>query len=340
MSIKITWRNGWAHLTGTHGGRRIRESLGTRSAEEADRKRAEIESRINRAEIYGEESVATFAEACELYLGQGGEATYLEPILKEFGRRRLSTIKSGEIRDLAKRLKPDCKASTLNRQVIVPARAVINFAAERGLCNHIRVKMFKEAKVLKRAIDQTWIDRFMQHAPHRHLGLLAEFMFVTGARVSEAVALTPADLDLGGGKATLGRTKNGNPRVYYLTQELVAELRTLPPKKVKDGTWRVFGYLVPLSLWRAWKATCERAGITYVSRHEAGRHSFATTMMVRNKVDIKTTAELGGWEDTKSLMKYLHPENLDKVAEGVFGRSPDTKLTRANNLKVARRKKA
>ena len=60
----------------------------------------------------------------------------------------------------------------------------------------------------------------MAHAPHPHLGLLALFMFTTGARISEAVRLTPDDVDLAGLKATLGKTKNGNPRVYHLTREL------------------------------------------------------------------------------------------------------------------------
>ena len=160
--------------------------------------------------------------------------TYLKPILEAFGQTRLlSSIKPGDVQDMAKRLKPDGKASTRNRHVIVPCRAVINFAAERGLCSHIRVKGFTEAKVLRKAIDRKWIDKFMQHAPHRHLGLLALFMFTTGARISEAVRLTPDDVDLDALKATLDKTKNGNPRVYHLTRELAAEMRTLPPKQVK-----------------------------------------------------------------------------------------------------------
>ena len=55
--------------------------------------------------------------------------TYLAPILKEIGTRLLSSIKPGDVQDLAKRLKPNCMALTRNRHVIVPCRAVINFAA-------------------------------------------------------------------------------------------------------------------------------------------------------------------------------------------------------------------
>jgi integrase len=258
--------------------------------------------------------------------------------------RVLSSIKPGEIHDLAKRLKPDAKASTRNRHVIVPCRAVINYAAERGLCPHIRVKGFREAKVIRKAVDREWIDKFMAHAPHRHLGLMALFMFTTGARISEAIRLTPDDVDLVGLKATLGKTENGNPRVYHLTRELADEMHSLPPKRVKDGSWRVFGYMTPGAPQEAWENTVKRARLPYASRHEAGRHSFATEMIVRRGQDVKTTADLGGWEDPTLLMRrYVHSEKLDDVAERVFGRdngqASATKVAHPSNLKVVGVKK-
>ena len=347
MPLKIVWRKGIAQVHGTLGGSRIRESLGTSDPKEAERKLVQIQSRLHRAEVFGEASVTTFASACSLYLEQGGDATYLKPIIEAFGMRLLSSIKPGEIHDLAKKIKPDAKASTRNRHVVVPCRAVINFAAERGLCPHIRVKGFKEAKVIRHAVDREWIDKFMAHAPHRHLGLLALFMFTTGARISEAVRLTPGDVDLTGLKATLGKTKNGNPRVYHLTRELADQMRALPPKLVRDGSWRVFGYLTRNAPQEAWEATIKRAKLPYACRHEAGRHSFATQMIVRSGKDIKTTMDLGGWESAASVMKYVHSENLEAVAEDVFGAGDNskdqagsgTKLTHPYNLKVVNLKK-
>jgi hypothetical protein len=97
----------------------------------------------------------------------------------------------------------------------------------------------------------------------------------------------------------------------------------------------------------AWDNTVKRAGLPYACRHEAGRHSFATQMIVRKGKDIKTTMDLGGWESAASLMKYLHSENLDAVAEDVFGSGDnskakagsDTKLAHTYNLKVVNLKK-
>ena len=194
--------------------------------------------------------------------------------------------------------------------------------------------------MIRKAVDREWIDTFMAHAPHRHLGLMALFMFTTGARISEAVRLTPGDVDLTRMKATLGKTKNGNPRVYHLTRELADEMRSLPPRQVKDRSWRVFGYMTPGAMQEAWENTIKRAKLPYASRHEAGRHSFATEAIVRKGVDAKTVADLGGWEDPTLLMRrYVHSEKLDDVAERVFGKEIDTELAHPSNLKVVNLKK-
>jgi hypothetical protein len=43
-------------------------------------------------------------------------------------------------------------------------------------------------------------------------------------------------------------------------------------------------------------------------------------MIVRNQVDVKTTAKLGGWRSEPLLLKrYAHPEGSRKVVEDVFG---------------------
>jgi integrase len=122
----------------------------------------------------------------------------------------------------------------------VAARIVINNAADLGWCPHLRVKGFKEAAVEKRAIDRAWIDKFREQASHHNLATLAFFNFVTGARISEAVKLTPEDFDLDNKVARIAKTKNGDYRYFYLTDELVRELRLCQPRKATDGSLRMF----------------------------------------------------------------------------------------------------
>jgi len=226
------------------------------------------------------------------------------------------------VRALALELYPDAKGSTRNRSVIKPVRAIINFAADRGLCSPIKIKRFQEAKVSKKAGNRAWIEAFMAHAVNPRVRVLALFMWVTGARLGECIALEPQHLDLDNKRANAGKTKNGDPRVYYLTDELVRELRLLPPRRVKygRGPLRVFGYADNHGPDEPWRETCQRAGIPYLTRHEAGRHSHGTETIVRHRLDPVTAAELGGWRDAVVLMRnYAHAENLGEVAETIFG---------------------
>ena len=149
-------------------------------------------------------------------------------------------------------------------------------------------------------------------------------MYTTGARHGEAIKLAPAHVDPERKIAVLGKTKNGDPRIFYLTDELVEVLRVLPPRAVNfgHGPLRVFGYAHRNSSHRAWGKVCERASIPYRMPHEAGRHSFATEALVRCGIDPVTVAQLGGWRNpTQLLNRYAHAEDLGTVAEKVFGRS-------------------
>jgi integrase len=168
-------------------------------------------------------------------------------------------------------------------------------------------------KVVGHAVDRAWIDGFRAKASQR-LGALALFMYTTGARLGDAVKLEPKHVDLDA-KMTVLKTKNGDERIFYLTDEMVEVLGPLPPRK-----GRVFGYTHNSGVNWAWKKVCDRAQIPYRIRHEAGRHSFATEALARRGIDPVTVAALGGWRNPSQLLgTYAHPENLPTIAENVFG---------------------
>jgi integrase len=349
MSLEIKWRAGIAQIHGTVAGQRVRESARTRDPDSAERARAEREARLLKAALYGAENEATFADAALLYLAEehNKPRRYIRRIVAELGKRRLATIKPGDLKDLAKKLYPNAKNATLNRSVIKPARAIINFAHERGLCHPIMVKGFYEALVERPAGDWDWIDQFRASATDPRVSVLALFMFVTAARISECLALEPKHMDLQAKTATLPTSKNGDPRVYYLTDELVEELRKLPPRATHygRGPLKVFGWAGHQGPDKAWRATCARAGIPYLSPHEAGRHGFGTETVVRKGIDVVTAARLGGWKDPTVLVRrYVHARELGAKAEAILGRektaSNGTPLThrsgrRAQDVDVA-----
>lgn len=307
-------------------GQRERRSARTTDRRLAEIEAAETERRIGRALVYGPEAVLTFGEAVESYLEAGGEPRFLAPIVTEWYGRLAAAIRPGDVDDLARRLYPDAKPATRNRQVRTPVAAVLNHAAERGLCPPIRLKRERTARVVKRAVGRDWIDRFMAAAP-LHCAALALFMFQTGTRLSEALRLTWDDLDLEAGQAVCGHTKNGDPHVLNLTVEMVAILAALPRTRTSGRksapvvtTLRtVFGYASRSTARQAWERAIRRAGLPHVTRHEAGRHSFATALNDTG-VDAKTIAELGNWSDAGFVLKhYAHPTRHHEAAEAAFG---------------------
>jgi integrase len=339
MPLHLVWRNGIAYLHGTVAGQRVRRSTKTRNCEIAEHIRVETEARLTKASLYGPENEATFADASLLYLEAGKSKRYVAPLIKAFGKRRLATIKPGEVKMLATKLYPGAKAATLNRSVLKPVRAIVNFANQHGLCPPMRVKGYYEPLVERPAADRAWIDQFRTHASDQRLRVLCLFMYVTAARLGESMNLEPAHLELDKKRAVGPPTKNGDPGIYYLTDELVAELRLLQPRRIHygRGPLRVFGWAGKQGPMKAWRKTCKRAGIPYLSPHEAGRHGFGTETIVRQRLDVVTAAKLGRWRDpTLLLRRYAHARELRETAEIVFGRTStaDTKATQRRRRKA------
>jgi integrase len=342
MSLTIKWRNGVAYLHGTIERQRIRKSLGTRDPKDAARKKAIEEARLQRAAIYGIENEATFAEACLQYLKhQAPTRHYLTPILKKIGNMKLAQIKPGLVKKIAKELYPRCKPQTLNRYVLVPVSAVVNYAHELGMCAPIRIKRFKpENEAIKTAVTREWIDKFRKHAVTPHIAAYALFLHTTAARPTEAVRLRPQDFDLQNRYGISAvKTKTGNRREFWLTTEMADELRRLPPKQIKKGRFkgelRVFGWADCVGPIPTWKQTCKRAGLAYVTPYEAGRHSFATEGVTRQNQNVVMVAKVGNWKDTRTLLKnYAHPEDMAGFVERVFG-SIETQAVQ-RNVKIIR----
>ena len=301
LTVKRRGRIWW--MRGTVAGRRIHESTRTDNETIAQQIAAKREAELWESHLYGAERVVTMAQAIVKYIEAGGERRFLGPILDAWGTRRLSSIRPGHVRDLAKKLYPNAIASTRNRQVITPVVAIINCAAERGLAKPIKVKRFPEAKPKRRAVDREWIDAFRDAARIPYLRALALFMFTTSARISESVELEPDDIDLHRRVAYTIDTKNGDPHEYHLTTEMVVELANLKPR---NG--RVFGYKSRQSVYGPWGTACKRAGIEYIPPHQAGRHTFATELITRRGVDAATVGRLGNWKSLRLLLEtYAHP---------------------------------
>lgn len=298
----------------------------------------EEERRINE-HLLGTNKALTFAEAVMEYPANAKTAQYLIPIVTEWGNKMLSSISPKDVRNLAMKLYPDASTDTWTRQVITPVRAVVNSFRDSDKGEAFRVKGFSKAERIKQDLRRgkrsrvarvpgswEWLLKFRQHASQRH-GALALTMFVTGARISQAVAMHPKHhCKLDEGLICIPAAKGHEDRWLEIPAELVAELKALPvlyPRGAKreDKNLRLFGFADRSSPRKGWSAACKAAGIPYIPFHAAGRHGFGQEMNVRQLIDEKAAGEFGGWSDT-ALMKrtYTHAEGASGKVHQAFYR--------------------
>ncbi len=250
----------------------------------------------------------TFAQAAASYLEHGGCGRYLPPIVAHFEDTPLRSIYPFDVREMAQRLLPGRSGATRNRQAITPARAVIMHGYERGWCELIRIRNFKqEPPKRKQPASAVWLGLFCRQADRdqlQHLSALVLFMASTAARVSEAVALRWPQVDLAGRTAVLLRTKTSTHSVRHLTDELVGRMAQL--ERGADREEPVFRYRSRHSVSERIAAVCMRAEIPYKSPHCCGRHTFATTAIDAG-IDVRTAMDAGDWRSSPVFLEtYVH----------------------------------
>lgn len=181
MPLTLKKRGERWHIVGTVAGVRIRESAQTTSRPVAEALRIKREAELEQRRVYGPQSVATFAEAVNLYLDRQGEDRFLTPILEQFGAYRLAEISQAILDSGARSIYPKAKASTLNRQAYTPFIAVMNEAAINGLCPYRKWRRPKGHNV-RTKMRWLWPAEFeaLHSELHAEIKPIAVFMAGTG----------------------------------------------------------------------------------------------------------------------------------------------------------------
>lgn len=308
MPLEIYRRGGVWHCRGTIGpdGRRkrIRQSLHTKNKDTAARQAAEIEKKYWDGHFDGPAAILTFSVAARLYRNAGKLDPFLPAVEKYLGHTLVRDITESSVQSMAKDLYPNVSGASLNRMVLAPTKAVINHAARSNLCSFLRVKPYDVETKIKEPATLEWVQKFMEHSGP-HLGAMALFMFLTGARVGEAVAVRWEDVDLPAATVKIRQSKVNSERVSHLPVPLVvaiANLARIPGRGV-------FAYTHPANLRSAWDGAVRRAGIKRLSPH-CCRHGFATGLL-RRGVDVITVAWLGGWKSTDLVLRTYGHANKD-----------------------------
>lgn len=329
MPLKLYRRGRIWHYRGTVAGRRLRGSTKTASKEAAERIASRKEGAVWQGHLDGPASILTFAQAAMLYRQAQKSDRFLRKIEDYWKDTPVKSITAGGIRQAAIVLYPTAGAATRNRQAIVPTQAIINHAAEHELCAHIRVKRFPVIKKEKVPATWPWIQAFMAATTKPNLAALACFMYLTGARISQALAVEWSDVDFQARKVLIRATSKGDDdRRAHMQAELIAALARMSGPR--QG--RLFSFKSRGNCKTQWAGACRRAGIKPLSYH-ACRHGFATGLLDKG-VNPKTVADRGGWKDPRHVFEtYGH----DVAAETVTDLLTDTNETQRAKKSNARK---
>lgn len=305
MPLTIYKRGDIYHYRGTVAGRRHRGTTGLKRKDDANRFIINLQAKLLKEadEIKnGSKQKLTFARAAILYRQAGKATRFIDDMEMHWQGKFVADIKAGLIRQAAIELYPTASAATRNRHVIVPTQAIINHAASLDLCPPIRVSRFKTETKIKTPATWEWVQAFMANSSP-HLGALCCFMFLTGARISEAADVRWKDVNTFSRKALVRETKVGKERSAHLPPELIEALAKIQSNREPEA--KVFKYSSRHTIKPQWNKVIKRAKIEYLTFHSC-RHGFATTLLHKG-VDPITVAKLGGWADAQLVFKtYGH----------------------------------
>lgn len=289
---------------GTVNGVRIERSTKCTRKSDAEAECRRIEDAIRAAQGHPDQSEpVTFARAVTYYIELGHSPRFIQPLLTHFGTAPVDHITGEAVQQAAKKLYPGRAAATVVRQVYTPMTAILNTAAGEGWC---AAPKFKRPKVIKRqmqAASPEWFEALLTEAPPRLAALLC-FMATTGCRITEALF---ADFDLKNCRAIIGRDKRGKPKEVAYPVWVQAMIANLPPSNSRS----IFGYAGRSSAYKTLRRVCDRAGIEYLTPHQAGRHTFATNLLKAGK-SLAFVKDAGHWSSGKLVMEtYGHLERSD-----------------------------
>jgi integrase/recombinase XerD len=216
-------------------------------------------------------------------------------------------------------------ASASAARAISAVRGLHRFAAREGLTGAdvaAAVKPPAPPRRLPKALDVDQVTRLLAVAGDTALGLrdkaLLEFLYGTGARISEAVGAAVDDLDLDDEPAAVLHGKGGRARLVpvggYAKAALEAYLVRGRPALVAHGpgTPMIFlnargGPLSRQSAWTILRRAAATAGLPMDGPHAVSphtlRHSYATHLL-DGGADVRVVQELLGHASVTTTQVY------------------------------------
>ena len=169
----------------------------------------------------------------------------------------------------------------------IPSRPENN-ARVRYLSNTERTELFHSTKTSK------W----------EKLYLITLMAITTGARKGELLELKWSDIDLNKGTAYVAITKNGEPKVLPLTNEVISELHRFKHQRPQLVFNSELKPNKPYEFFKLWKKALEQASIQDFRFHDL-RHTTAS-YLAQSGASLLEIAEVLGHKQIQVTKRYAH----------------------------------
>jgi integrase len=291
-------------IHGTHLGVRVNQSTWTADRRLAARVLAKVRSDIEAGALAPARG-PTFAAAALRYLDSGGERRFILRLAEHFGETPLDKIDQAAVDAAAVALYPSASAATRNRQVYSPVSAILKRA---GRIEPLRRPKGGQGVRRLAFLQPEQISRLLAAAEARDLefALFLAFLVYTGCRLTEALAIDLANLNLGESWAYIPRTKNSEPRLVHLPRPLVTALIRHPRGFERQG--RLFRFKKCGRLYTWLEAATTEAGVDIprgVAYHIL-RHTWGAWMRRYGGLDTAGLIATGAWRSRAAASIYEH----------------------------------
>ena len=332
-------RGGVWHVDKRIGRRRVCESTGSASLEEAERFLARRTEEIRNASIYGVRPARTFEQAAAKFVLENGHKRSLEDdisrlktLMPSIGQIALDKVHSGTLQPwLIERQKAGVATGTINHGLKV-VRRILNLAAQEWrddngltwLVSAPKIRLLPDTEK-RQPYPLSWEEqgRLFKSLPD-HLATMALFAVNTGCRDGEVCALRwewevrVPELDTSVFIIPGEHVKNADDRLVVLNEIAASVIET---QRGKHPT-HVFTYKgKPLArmLDTGWRRARNAAGLPQVRVHDL-KHTFGRRLRAAG-VSFEDRQDLLGHRSGRITTHYSAPElaKLIEAADRVCG---------------------